>query len=185
MPRLSPRRPADLDGPERALYDAVTGGPRAQGPQLFPLVDADGGLRGPFEAMLRSPAVGGPLQALGVALRYGSSLAPRVREMAVLAVAAAWDSTFEREAHEAVGRHVGLTEDELAALRDGAVPALADPVERAALDLTRALLAGGRLADADYEALAGVLGERQVFELSTLVGYYATLALQMRLFATC
>lgn len=184
MSRLSPRRPADLDGPERALYDAVSGGPRAQGPQLFPLVAADGGLRGPFDAMLRSPAVGGPLQELGAALRYRSDLTPRIREMAILAVAARWESAFERDAHEAVGRHVGVTDTELAALRDGGVPALDDPVERVALDLTRALLAGGRVSDAEYGQFVDVLGERRVFELSTLVGYYATLALQMRLFAT-
>ena len=184
MTRLPPRRPADLDDAERVLYDAVAGGPRAQGPQLFPLVDADGTLRGPFDAMLRSPAVGGPLQELGAALRYRSALSPRVREMAILAVAAEWGSAFERDAHEAVGRHVGLDESELAALRDGGEPELADPVERAALDLTRALLAGGRLSDARYRALVDVLGERQVFETATLVGYYATLALQMRLFGT-
>lgn len=184
MSRLPARRPGELDGPARALYDAITGGPRARGPRLFPLVDADGGLRGPFDAMLRSPAVGGPLQELGAALRFGSGLPPRTREMAILAVAAAWDSAFEREAHEAVGRHVGLADGELAALRRGGVPQLADPLERAALELTRALLAGGRLPDAEYRTLAGLLGERLVFELSTLVGYYATLALQMRLFGT-
>ena len=38
------------------------------------------------------------------------------------------------------------------------------------------------LDDEQYDTAVTVLGERAVFELSTLVGYYATLALQMRVF---
>lgn len=183
MPRLPPRAPAQLDGAERALYDAIAGGARARGPQLFPLTEPGGALRGPFGAMLLSPEIGGAAQALGAALRYRCALSPRIREIAILAVATRWESAFEREAHEAVGAHVGLTDAELAALRRGDGPDLADPGERVALALTRALLDGGRLTDDAYGHAVDVLGERAVFELSTLVGYYAMLALQMRVFA--
>ncbi|XUR32146.1 hypothetical protein ACQY74_000173 (plasmid) [Rhizobium leguminosarum bv. trifolii] len=63
--------------------------------------------------MLHVPALGLPLQELGAAIRYGTRLSDRVREIAILCVAAETDSAFERYAHERVGRAVGLGETEL------------------------------------------------------------------------
>src|SRR5581483_195453 len=100
---------------------------------------------------------------------------------AILVVAAHWRSEFERYAHEAVGAAVGLDEDELAALRHGDFDRLADPAERLVAVTTAALAARGDLDDAEYAA-ASALGADVLFELTTLVGYYATLALQLRVF---
>jgi 4-carboxymuconolactone decarboxylase len=130
--------PADLDDQRRALYDAIAAGPRAAGPRLFALTDAAGRLNGPFNAMLFAPEVGTALQELGAAIRYRSSLTARIREMAILVVAAHWDSAFERYAHEAVGRVAGLTDEELRSLRDGDQPRLDDPAEQTALEVVRA-----------------------------------------------
>lgn len=180
-PRLRPLPPADLDAGRRALYDAVAGGRRAQGPQAFPLVDPDGALRGPFNAFLLSPAVGGPLQELGAAVRYGTAFGDRAREIAVLVVASVQGSAFERAAHEAVGRVAGLCDPELEALRDSRFDAFTG-VEELVARTTHRLATAGDLDDAGYaEAVAG-LGEAGLFELTTLVGYYALLALQLRVF---
>ncbi|MED7923916.1 carboxymuconolactone decarboxylase family protein [Nonomuraea sp. LP-02] len=181
--RLAGLRPDELDEEQRQVYQAIAGGPRSRGPQLFALADEEGRLRGPFNAMLLSPPVGGALQAVGAAVRYGSVLPARARELAILAVAASWDSAFEREAHEAVGRACGLTEDELATLREGGLPEPDDPAERAALRAVAALTARGRLDDEEYAGAVAALGERGLFELITLVGYYGTLALHLRVFA--
>ncbi|HSF27162.1 MAG TPA: carboxymuconolactone decarboxylase family protein [Actinomycetes bacterium] len=177
MPRLPP---AQLTPAQRQLYDEIANGPRAAGP--FALTDERDALLGPFGAMLLSPDVGAALQALGAAVRYRSALTPRIREMAVLVVAAHWRSDFERHAHSAVGRLVGLSEAELAALQDEAPLELADPAEAVALATVRALVDDGDLDDAGYGRACQALGERGVFELTTLVGYYATLALQLRVF---
>ncbi|MEU4222196.1 carboxymuconolactone decarboxylase family protein [Actinoplanes sp. NPDC026623] len=179
LPRLSP---AELDDDQRAVYDAVTGGRRAQGPQLFRLVDADGALEGPFNAFLLQPRLGFAVQALGEAVRYETSLSDRAREIAILVTAAHADSAFERYAHEALGRHAGLTDDELGALRDGRFEALADEAERLVAETVHALCARGDLDDDEYRAAAGVLGPAGVFELVTLAGYYLALALQLRVF---
>ena len=131
--------------------------------------------------MLLSPPVGTALQEIGAAVRYHSELTDRVRELAILAVAAHWDCAFERAAHESIGRSVGVSDDELAALRAGRfVPD--DPDEAAAAAVVRALLERADLDDDEYAAAVAHLGERAVFELTTLVGYYATLALQLRVF---
>ncbi|MFG2795216.1 carboxymuconolactone decarboxylase family protein [Streptomyces pseudovenezuelae] len=181
--RLAGLLPGELDEQQSEVYRAVTGGPRAAGPQAFPLTDADGRLRGPFNAMLLSPPVGMAVQAVGAAVRYESVLSDRVREMAVLVVAAYWGSAFEWQAHEAVGRTRGLTEPELQALRAGGLPDLPDPAERAALHATATLTRSGALSDGAYEETVAAWGERGLFELTTLVGYYALLALQLRVFS--
>lgn len=181
--RLPLFHPGRLSPEQRALYEEITGGPRAAGPRLFDLTDAHGHLHGPFNAMLTSPRLGGALQALGSAIRFGTGLPPRVRETAILVVAAVWDSAFERYAHEAVGAAAGLTGDELRALREGADPGFTDAFEHAAWSAARTFAARpDGLDDAWYAAARAALGEEALFELSTLVGYYATLALQLRLF---
>lgn len=181
MSRLEPLQPTDLDPEQRALYVSITGGPRAQGPQVFDLTRADGTLLGPFNALLLSPRLGGALQEVGAAIRYRSGLSARTREMAILIVAASWDCAFERQSHESVGLAVGLTLDELSEIRSGLVPALDDPHERACAHLVRAMVEGD-VVDSAWTGWAGTAGKTAVFELTTLVGYYATLALQMRVF---
>ena len=182
VPRRGRTTPAHLTDEQRELYDRILGGPRAAGPQHFSLTATDGSLVGPFDALLLSPSVGAALQDLGAAVRYRTGLTDRVREMAILLVAAHWDSAFERSSHEAVGRAAGLTDDELAVLRAGGAPELPDADEAAAIEVVRALLARGDLDDDEYARAAERIGDRAVFELSTLIGYYATLALQLRVF---
>jgi len=180
--RLPQLTPGELGPEQRSLYDAIVGGPRGSGPQLFELADGEGRLNGPFGVMLHSPAVGGALQELGAAIRYRSVLGDRLREIAVLAVAAHWSSEFEQYAHEALGRRAGLTDTQLAALAAGAEVGFDDPAEAVGLRLVRALLGAGDLTDDEYAEGHRVLGDQALVELTALVGYYATLALQLRVF---
>src|SRR5580693_9187658 len=115
------------------LYRDILAGPRGQGPRAVQLSSGAGGLAGPFNAMLYAPSVGHALQELGAAIRFGTKLTPRIREMAILVVA-------------------------------------------------RALTGPRDLDDEEYAATIAALGEEGLVELSTLVGYYATLALQLRIF---
>jgi 4-carboxymuconolactone decarboxylase len=178
LPRLVP---GDLDHAQSGLYASIAGGARAQGPQHFALTNDDGSLTGPFNAMLHAPALGAALQHLGAAVRYETALSARVREMAILVVAAHWNSAFERHAHEAVGLAAGLTEGELGDIRSGRVPVLDDAAERSSIDLVRALV-GGDVDDEQWRSATAELSPRAIVELTTLVGYYATLALQLRVF---
>ncbi len=178
IPKLDP---ASLSDEQRSLYDAIAGGRRAQGPQLFRLADADGCLEGPFNAFLLQPQLGSALQALGSAVRYETGLDDRCREIAILAVAAHWQSAFEQYAHEAVARSAGLGDAELAALRDGRHSELSGR-EATVARTAAALAARGDLDDAEYREAVTEIGTDGLFELLTLVGYYATLALQLRVF---
>jgi 4-carboxymuconolactone decarboxylase len=179
IPRLTP---ANLDDEQRRLHASITSGSRSSGPRLFRLADDDGRLEGPFNAMLLNPAIGDPLQSVGAAVRYHGRLSNRCREIAILAVAAHWRSPFEQRAHEAVGAHAGLTESELEALRAQAPLELDEPEEAAVLLTTRHLLQHRDLDDELYRDVSASLGADILFELTTLIGYYSTLALQMRVF---
>jgi len=179
--RLGKLDPASLDDDQCSLYHAITGGRRAQGPQLFQLTDDAGRLEGPFNAFLLQPRLGAALAQVGSSVRYDTSLDDRCREIAILVVAAHWRSGFEWYAHEAVGRSAGLGQAELDAVRDGRHGELAGP-EAMVADTVAALVSRGDLDDAEYRRVIGQLGPDGLFELLTLVGYYATLALQLRVF---
>jgi alkylhydroperoxidase family enzyme len=181
-PRLMKLSPASLDGEQRSLYDAIATGPRARGPRAFPLTDGDGGLEGPFNAFLLQPRLGQALQALGSSVRFETSLSDRAREVAILVVAHALDSAFEWYAHAAIGRNVGVTENELDALRADRFEVLTDEYERVVADTARTLLVDGDLDDERYLTAITVLGQPALFEVLTLVGYYCLLAVQLRVF---
>jgi 4-carboxymuconolactone decarboxylase len=180
--RLEHLPPDRLDDVQAVVYDEIVGGRRAAGPQLFPMTREDGSLNGPFNALLHAPAVGGPLAAVGEAVRFATSLTPRVREIAILIVAAHRGSRFEWYAHERIGQHVGLTAEELAGIRSLAGPPLDDPGERAAFALARDLVRDRTATEATYDAAVAALGQTQVVELTLLVGYYDAVALLLAAF---
>jgi 4-carboxymuconolactone decarboxylase len=181
-PRLERLLPGDLDDDQRAVFTAITEGPRAAGPRLFQVIGEDGALEGPFNALLLQPRLGMAVQALGSAVRYATTLADRAREIAILVVATRWRSEFEWYAHEAVGRHAGLDEDELSAVLHRRYDVLTNPTERLVARIADHLAYNGELDDAEFEESAQTIGRPQLFEVSTLVGYYAMLALQLKVF---
>jgi len=165
------------------LYREILSGPRGQGPRAVALSSGAGGLAGPFNAMLYAPSVGHGLQELGAAIRFRTELAPRIREMAILVVAQVWDSAYERASHEPIGRDAGLTDQEIEALGGGTDPGFVHKQEQVAYSVVRALTGPAPdLDDQEYDTAVAVLGEQALVELSALVGYYATLALQLRIF---
>ncbi len=128
------------------------------------------------------PVLGTALQALGAAVRYGTSLSARAREMAILAVTAHADCAFEWHAHEAVGRLTGLTAVDLAAIRAVFPLAGANEVQRTVVDVTFDLLRVGGLDEQSFQNAVSHLHPAGLQELMALVGHYRLLALQMRAF---
>lgn len=180
--RLNSLPKSRLNATQRALFDVIAEGPRANGRQLFPLVDAEGALTGPFGILVHFPELGLPLQELGSAIRYRTGLSDRAREIAILCVAQYSDSAFERYAHERVGRAAGLSETELISLAAGNF-ASADAFEMATYALCQRLLAGDLpIRDSAYIELRDCLGEAAIFEVTVLVGYYRTLAQLLHVF---
>lgn len=180
--RLRRILPSELSEAQEELYREITQGSRAGQANLAPLVASDGALEGPFNAMLLSPRIGRAVQAVGAAIRFGDGLSPKMREIAVLAVAAHWGSAFELHAHHGLALQAGLTEGEVAELSSGRDLAFREEKESVVLATTRAMVSWGNLDDLQYETAVRVLGEPGLFDLSALVGYYSMLALQLKVF---
>jgi len=186
-PRLDLIPPADLAPAQRALYDAITGGPRASQAGTVPITDADGQLLGPFAIMLLSPDVGNAMQQVGATIRFGAALTGRERELAILTVAGALNSEFERLAHVPAARGLGLTEPQI----DAALSGLSEDgltVDGLSADeamigrLARAMTVDRTLTDEEYSAGVEALGRERLAELTWLVGYYSALALSLAVF---
>lgn len=166
--------PTQLDAPQQALYDTITRPPRTDGP--FLVVDEDGHLAGPFNAMLHSPAIGEALQSLGSSLRFGGTLPARTRELVICTVGATLASDYEWYAHSRVALEVGVTQDELNGLGRGELPPSLSSAEHATLELAAALLRGRGVGDEVHASALAHLGHAGITELTVLVGYYQTLA---------
>jgi len=181
-PRLELLSVPELDEAQRALYDAITGGPRSSQRGTVPITDSDGRLVGPFAVMLLSPEVGDAVQRVGAALRFTTSMTGREREVAILAVAAGARCDFEWLAHSAAALQAGITRPQLDSIRDGRVPEGLSETESAACRLAQTMTADRQLSDEDHKAGLSVLGQAKLAELTWLVGYYSALALALAVF---
>jgi len=177
VPERLPLLPPDqLDEAQWAVYAAITGGRRADGPRLFETTGVHGELLGPFAAMVAQPAVGQPLQRLGEALRYETSLPPLTREVVILSVAAHRRSEYEWYAHAAVARDMGMSDATLESVRTRELPSELDDGTEAVWRLVALLLRQDPVDDDIYTAAQAVCGTAGVVEVVTLVGYYSLLA---------
>jgi alkylhydroperoxidase family enzyme len=174
--------PADMTDAQRALYEWFTTGPRAAPDSPFSLVRPDGRLQGPPAVWILSPTFGHALQQIGGAVRFGSRLPARAREIAILLVGHHHHSAFELYAHRLAGAAAGLTESDLAALGGNKEPAGMSDVEACVYRTTRRILDRGTLDDDEFRDAAGVLGEAGLLELVTIVGYYNMVAWQLAVF---
>lgn len=169
----------ELSDEQRSLYDAIIEGRAVGTGQPFDMTDADGRLHGPFNAMLVNPVVGSAMNQLGLAIRYQTSLTRRETEIAILELARRRSSDFEWYAHEKVGRTVGLTEQELAALRDGSAADTFDDRETLVRTIVAALVQRQPVSGEDVALCQEALGVSGTMELVALVGYYDLLALTL------
>ena len=81
-----------------------------------------GQLIGPFNPALLSPAISKAFFEFVLAEHENTSLSKRAREVIILTVGAVWKAPYELYAHCAVGRDVGLSDDEVRTLAEGGLP---------------------------------------------------------------
>ncbi len=174
-------RPEAMDPDQSGLYERLLADPRRGGPDALLVRDGGGGLAGPFNAFLLDPAVGDLLQQTGNALRFSLELTPRIREIVILTVATVRGSAFEWKAHAWIARSVGLTAGELEGLSSGH-GVFEDASEVLAERVAHALVTERRIDDQLYREATRGLGERSVFDITALVGYYDLLAMQLEVF---
>ncbi len=158
-PRLPPMALDAMTREQRSAAEAIMAGPRK-------------GLRGPFNAWLRSPELADRLQRVGEYLRFNSSLPPRLNEMAILMTAAHWQSPFEWYAHAPLAIAGGLSPAIVAALAVGARPDTMQDDEAVVWDFCTQLRAKRTVDDATYARAKAAFGERGIVDLIGVSGYY-------------
>ena len=108
-------------------------------------------------------------------VQLATSLTPRQRELLILRVASVRDCAYEWAQHVVLAADAGLSEDEIARIADGPGAGWS-PLEDAMLAAVDQLVAGARIADDTWAALAEALDVPQLMDLVFTVGSYETLA---------
>jgi len=118
-----------------------------------------------------------PLLALGTAILSRQQLSPKLRELAILRVAALSPARYEWVQHVPIARATGATDAQVAALEHGDIEAdCFDPLERVVLRFTTEVVRDVRASDATFADLAARLSHREVVELVVSIGYYMLIA---------
>jgi 4-carboxymuconolactone decarboxylase len=122
------------------------------------------------------------LQAVGAAIRYGSGLPDDLRELAILATAAAWRCRFEWDSHLPLAVATGLSPGGLEPLWDGGPPELDHSHAHLVVSVVREALDDRTLSAARAAELVTALGDTWAVEVLTVIGYYSSLALLLNAF---
>ncbi|MGG5811695.1 carboxymuconolactone decarboxylase family protein [Falsiroseomonas sp. CW058] len=144
------------------------------------------GIRGrvpaPMVAWLRSPELASRAQKLGEFLRYGTTLEPKLSEMAILVCGRHWTSHHEWTAHKREALKAGLEPEVIAAIAARRRPALADARESAVYEVSTTLLSTGRVPRALHDSATAALGGQGLVELVGILGYYCLVSLTLNAF---
>lgn len=128
-----------------------------------------------------APAALKPLTDLGQAVLLQAELDPRLREIAILAVARTSDSDYERLQHENICKAIGMSDEETRAAADGDLETLdeeAQLVWRFGQEIARDVRASEELTAQVLERF----GRRQATELVVACATYSAIA---RIIETC
>jgi len=124
--------------------------------------------------LAHSPGASRAFQGLGQFIRHGSTLDPRLRELAILQVGYLARSPYEWSHHIKIGTDFGVSDADIVALIDDtedrptALDALARLVLRGAREITRE----GALSDASHAALAAQLSSEHLIDLIVTIAFY-------------
>jgi 4-carboxymuconolactone decarboxylase len=163
FPELTPE---SMSAEQRAAAEGIIKGPR-------------GGLRGPFNAWLRSPVFADRMQKVGEYLRFNSSIPADLNEFAILVTARVWTSQYEWYAHHAMAMKAGLSPAIAADLAEGRRPAGMTEDQRLVYEFCTELHRDHGVSDATFAATAARFGEQGVVDLIAVSGYYVTVSMTL------
>ena len=169
MDRLPELTLENMNEAQRKLAEEIASGPR-------------GSVRGPFPWLLRSPGMAEHVQRVGAYIRYESALPGNLRELAILVTSRFWRAQYEWYAHKPIALKEGVDEAVVDAIAEHRSPQFTDPAEAAVYEFGTAVLNTHEVPDAVYQTTLDQLGEEQLVDLVSLLGYYSLLAMLMATF---
>lgn len=147
-------------------------------PELSKLIAKLKGARGGrliniYRLMLHSPALANAWFELNQAVRYGTEIDGQSRELAVIRVAILNGVEYVQRAHgPSYALQEGLTPEQVAALADWRPSTLFNDKQRALLAYVDAVTHDIDVPDAIFGAIQRHHTERQIVELTLLIGAY-------------
>jgi 4-carboxymuconolactone decarboxylase len=162
--RLPPLPEAAMTEQQRRVAQEIAAGPR-------------GSLRGPFNALLRSPEVADRVQRLGEYLRFRSSIPPALNELAILVTARTWRAQYEWWAHHRLAMQAGLPATIAEAIAEGREPPGMNAEQRAVWRFCTELQRDHGVSDAAYADVVARFGEQGAIDLIAVSGYYTLVSM--------
>jgi 4-carboxymuconolactone decarboxylase len=163
--RFPPLTSEQMTDEQRAVVDSIQSGPRGAG------------LRGPFNALVRSPTLCDLVQRVGAYVRFGSSISAPLNELAICMAGRKWGAQYEFYAHRRLGIDAGLNPAILDAVALGRRPTDMSEDETTVYEFCTDLLSTGHVSDARYGAAFDRFGERGIMDLVGAVGYYSLVSM--------
>ena len=169
MSRLKELKYEEMNPEQQALHDEILSGPRSR-------------IGGPMNCWFRNPEIGSLIQKVGAYCRYHTTLEPKLSELAILVVARQWNQPVEWWAHQPLAIKAGLKPEIAEAIENRLRPTFEDEKEEAVYEVAQEILDTKKLSDPTYKNALNVFGEKTLFELTVIIGYYACIAIQMNCF---
>jgi alkylhydroperoxidase family enzyme len=126
-----------------------------------------------YKLLLHAPPVAMSWLEHSNAIRWKTALSPRLRELVVIRIATAARYAYALRQHvPALALKDGVSIEECNALEDWRGSTFFSAEERAALGYADAMFAGPEVPDEAFEAIRGHFSEREIVELTVLIGTY-------------
>ena len=125
-----------------------------------------------FRMMAHSPSYFEKYCLLGRAIRVKGELDPVVRELAITRTGMLCEAPYEVVAHKRIGKEVGVTDEQNAALENWKYATCFNDLQRAALAFTDEIVTLHRPTDTTFKAIAAKLSPAALIELQLSVGFY-------------
>jgi len=125
-----------------------------------------------FRMMAHSPDYLRQYCRLGAAIRFRGELDPVLRELAITRTGMLCEAPYEVTAHKRIGKSVGVSDEQNAALENWTAATCFNEVQRAALAFTDEIVTLHKPTDATFNAIAEKLTPGALIELQLSVGFY-------------
>src|SRR5712671_4477218 len=125
-----------------------------------------------FRMMAHSPSYFEQYCRLGRAIRVKGELDPVLRELAITRTGILCEAPYEVVAHKRIGKGMGVTDEQNAALEDWKPATCFNDVQRAALAFTDEIVGLRKPTDATFNAIAAKLTPAALVELQLSIGLY-------------
>jgi alkylhydroperoxidase family enzyme len=125
-----------------------------------------------FRMMAHSPSYFEQYCRLGGAIRHKGELDPVVRELAITRTGILCEAPYEIVAHKRIGKNVGVTDEQNAALENWQAATCFDDTQRAALAFADEVVKLPRPTDATFNAIKAKLTPGALVELQLSIGFY-------------